>query len=203
MNEVIKKIKSSIDSEEKPNNLKIFKFTKIINPEYVFIGNNVIIDDFCLLYAKEVAPIKIGSWVHIASFTSITGGPVTIGNFCAIASGSRIIAGSDNYANGALMNPPIPDKFRNISREGCKLEDFSFLSVNSIIFPGVTIGEGVVVGAGSIVRENLEPWGIYIMRNGKMVKIKTRDKVKTYENTKRFLNESKDLRILKNFLKND
>ena len=49
------------------------------------------------------------------------------------------------------------------------------------IFPGVTIGEGAVVGSGSIVRSDLEAWGIYIMRDGKMVKIKDRDKEKTYE----------------------
>lgn len=195
MNSNISKIKSSINIKEKPRNLKIFEFTKIINPEYIFVGDNVIIDDFCLLYAKEDAPIKTGSWVHIASFTSITGGPVTIGNFCAIASGSRIIAGSDHYTNGALMNPPIPEKFRNVSREGCKLEDFSFLSVNSIIFPGVNIGEGAVIGAGSIVRKDLEPWGVYIMKNGNMVKIKERDKTKTIQNSIKLKKEFESIRI--------
>lgn len=90
------------------------------------------------------------------------------------------------------MNPPIPEKYRRVNRQGCKLENFSFIGANSCIFPGVIIGAGVVVGAGSIVRENLEPWGIYIMRNGKMVKIKIRDKGKIYENIKRFLNEFKD-----------
>lgn len=169
MNEIINKIKSSINIKEKPKNLRIFEFTKIINPEYLFVGDYVIIDDFCLLYAKPDAPIKMGSWVHIASFSSLTGGPILIGDFCAIASGSRIIAGSDHYANGSLMNPPIPEKYGKINREGCILEDFSFISVNCCVFPGVTIGEGAVVGAGSIVRSDLEPWGIYIMINGKMV----------------------------------
>ena len=198
MNEIINKIKSSIDINEKPRNLHIFDFTKIINPEYVFVGDNVIIDDFCLLYAKEDAQIKIGSWVHIASFTSLTGGTVKIGDFCAIASGSRIIGGTDHYANGALMNPPIPEKYRNIIRKGCILEDFSFIGVNSCIFPGVTIGEGAVVGAGSIVRNDLEPWGIYIMRNNKMVKIKTRNKEKTYHNSKKLQEKFKDIRLLIN-----
>ena len=68
---MINKIKSSINNKESPINLKIFEFTKIINPEYVFVGDNVIIDDFCLLYAKEDAPIKIGSWVHITNFSFI------------------------------------------------------------------------------------------------------------------------------------
>lgn len=198
MNLVIDKIRSSIDLNGKPKNLRIFEFTKIINPEYLFVGDNVVIDDFCLIYPKSESPIKIGSWVHIASFTSLTGGPITIGNFCAIASGSRIIAGSDHYANGALMNPPIPEKYRNINRGGCVLKDFSFLSVNCCLFPGITIGAGAVVGAGSIVREDLDPWGIYIMKNGKMERIKERDKEKTYRNAEKLQEEFEGIRLFTN-----
>ncbi len=200
MDKMINKIRSSIEIKEIPKNLKIYEFTKIINPEYVFVGDNVIIDDFCLLYAKEDAPIKLGSWVHIASFTSLTGGSITIGNFCGIASGCRIIGGSEQYANGALMNPPIPEKYRNVSKGGCKMEDFSFISVNSCIFPGVIIGEGAVIGAGSIVRKDLEPWGIYIMKNGKMVRINDRDREKTYETAKKLAKEFSHIRLLSNHL---
>jgi len=189
MNTDLNKIKSLIRANGNPENLHIFEFTKIINPEYLFVGDNVVIDDFCLIYAKSDALIKIGSWCHIVSFSSLTGGPVSIGDFVAVSTGSRIIAGSDHYGNGALMNSPIPERFRNINRDGCVLEDFSFIGANSCIFPGVIIGEGAVVGAGSIVRKNLEPWGIYIMRNNKMVRIKKRDREKTYKTAKRLLNE--------------
>lgn len=96
------------------------------------------------------------------------------------------------------MNPPIPEKYRNINRNGCIMEDFSFISVNCCIFPGITLGEGAVVGAGSIVRSDLEPWGIYIMRDGKMVKVKTRDKEKTYETAQKLKEELKDIRLLDN-----
>lgn len=189
ISELINKINSSINPKHKPKNLKIFEFTKIINPEYLFVGDYVIIDDFCLLYAKQDAPIKIGSWVHIASFSSLTGGSITLGDFVGVSGGCRIYGGSENYINGALMNPPIPEEYRNVNRDGCIFEDFSFIGTNSCIFPGVKIGQGAVVGAGSIVRTDLEPWGIYIMKNGKMIKIKSRDKSKTIENSRKLLNE--------------
>lgn len=189
MEQILSKIKSSINPNEKPKNLRIFEFTKIINPEHVYIGDNVVIDDFCLLYAKPDAQIKIGSWVHIASFSSLTGGFIIIGDFVGISGGCRIYGGSENYKNGALMNPPIPEEFRNVIRDGCIFEDFCFIGTNSCVLPGVKIGEGVVVGAGSIVRTDLEPWGVYIMKDGKMVKIKSRDKEKTYETKERFLKE--------------
>ena len=148
MNPLLNKIKSSITYGKKPENLKIYEFTKIINPEFITVGNNVIIDDFCLLYAKEDALIEIGSCVHIASFTSLTGGPIKIGNFCTIASGSRIIAGSDHYENGALMNSTIPDKYRALNRQGCIMEDLSFLSVNCMLFPTV-INSGLIIFVNS------------------------------------------------------
>lgn len=200
MKDIINKIKSSINVKEKPKNLRIFEFTKIINPEHVFVGDNVVIDDFCLLYAKPDAPIIIGSWVHIANFTSLTGGPITFGDFVGISSGTRVIAGTDHYANGSLMGPAIPDKYRNVKRDGCIIEDFCCVGANSCIFPGVTLGEGAIVGTSSIVRHDLEPWGIYIMKNGKMIKINTRNKEKTYETARKLSEEFKDIRLLNNLL---
>jgi len=198
MNSIISKIKSSIDIKTKPRNLKIFEFTKIINPEYLFVGDNVVIDDFCLIYAKAEAPVRTGSWVHLVNFSSYTGGPITIGNFIAVSGGARLLAGSDHYGDGALMNSPIPEKYRNTNREGCILQDFCFIGANSCVYPGVTIGEGAVVGAGSIVRTDLEPWGIYVMKNEKMVKIKDRNEEKTYENARKLMKEFKNVRLLKN-----
>ena len=125
MNSIKNLIKSSINPNEPPRNLSIYEFTKVINPESVFVGDKVIIDDFCLLYAKPELPIIIGSWVHLASFTSLTGGPITIGDFCSFSSGIRVIGGSEHYANGALCNPPIPEKYRNINRDGCRFENFT------------------------------------------------------------------------------
>lgn len=191
-----RKIKSSVDIHRRPKNLKIFKFTKLINPDYIYIGDNVIIDDFCFIYAKQDAPIKIGSWVHIANFSTLTGGPITLGNFVGISGGCRILGGTEDYKNGALMNPPIPEKYRNINRNGCIIEDFCFLGANSCVFPGITIKEGAIVGTGSIIRDNLEPWGIYVMKNGKMIKIKDRDKQKTYETAKKLSQEFANIRLL-------
>ncbi len=197
MNSLISKIKSSIKTNEKPRNLKIFEFTKIINPEYLFVGDNVIIDDFCLIYAKKESTIKIGSWVHIGCFSSLTGGKIILGNFVGISGGCRIYAGSENYENGALMNPPIPEKYRDVDRSGCVIKDFSFIGTNSCILPGVTIGEGAIVGAGSVVKKDLDPWGIYIMKNGKMVKIKQRDKNKTIKNAIKLQEEFQNIRLTK------
>ena len=66
--------------------VKMFEYTKIIGLENIDFGKNIIIDDFVLIYAKE--KIKIGSFVHIASFSSISGGgELIMEEFSGLASG--------------------------------------------------------------------------------------------------------------------
>lgn len=40
------------------------------------------------------------------------------------------------------------------------IEDYVWIGMNCIILCGVTLGEGAVIGAGSVVRENVEPWTV-------------------------------------------
>lgn len=186
-----KKIKSSIDKIRTPNDFRYFEFTKIINPEYLFVGDNVIIDDFNLIYAKRDSIIQIGSFVHIASFCSLTSGPIKIGNFVSIASGTKILGGTESYHNGALINPTIPNEFRNIDRSGCIIEDFVFIGANCVVFPGIKIGEGSIISAGSIINRDIEPWTININIKGQLAKWRNRDKDKVIKNSKIILNQTK------------
>ena len=35
------------------------------------------------------------------------------------------------------------------------------VGTNAVLFPGVTLGEGVAVAACAVVRRDLAPWGVY------------------------------------------
>jgi acetyltransferase-like isoleucine patch superfamily enzyme len=37
----------------------------------------------------------------------------------------------------------------------------AFIGMNTVIMPGVTIGEGAVVAAGSVVTKDVEPFSVY------------------------------------------
>lgn len=43
----------------------------------------------------------------------------------------------------------------------CEIGNDVYIGANSVIMP-VKIGEGTVVGAGSFVNKDLEPWGVYV-----------------------------------------
>lgn len=170
--------------------VKTFEYTKIIGLENIDFGKYVIIDDFVLIYAKE--KIKIGSYVHIASYSSISGGGSFImEDFSGLASGCRIITGSDDFKDWGFGNPTIADKFRNIKTGPVRLEKFAIIGTNSVILPNVTIGEGATVSANSLVSKDLEPWGIYIGNK----KVGTRDKDDVLKNYGNFFNTPENDRI--------
>lgn len=164
--------------------VRTFEFTKIMGLENIEFGKNIIIDDFTLIYAT--APMKIGNYVHIASFTSITGGAeLIIDDFVAISQGCRILTGTDDFVDWGFGNSTIDEKYRNTKREPIKIGKFCIVGANSVVLPGVTIGEGATVGAGSVVTKDLESWGVYIGNK----KLKDRNKTDVLKNYNRFLKE--------------
>ena len=164
---------------DKNQKIKIFKDTKIIGTENIEFGEYVIIDDFTFIYAKE--KMKIGNYVHIASFTSISGGGEFImEDFTGIGSGCRILTATDDFKDQGFGNPTIDNQFRNNKVGKVKLEKFSIIGANCVIFPNVIIGEGATIGAGSIVTKDIKPWTV--MMNSRFVGNRNKEEVlKNYE----------------------
>ena len=170
--------------------VKTFEFTKIIGLENIDFGKYIIIDDYVFVYAKE--RIKIGNYVHIASFTSISGGgELVMEDFSGFSSGCRIVTGSDDFKEGGFGNPTISEAFRNVHTGKIHVGKFAVVGSNSVILPDVTIGEGATVAAGSVVSKDLEPWGIYVGNR----KVGTRDKEGVLKNYERFLTLSEEEQI--------
>lgn len=142
-------------------NVRTFEYTKIIGVEHIEFGEHIIIDDFVLIYATK--KIKIGNYVHIAAYTSIAGGEqLILEDFSTISHGCRILTGTDDFKDWGFGNSTVDETFRNVKRAPIHIQRFAIVGANSVVLPGVTIGEGTSVGACSVVTRDLEPWGIYI-----------------------------------------
>lgn len=166
-------------------NVKTFEFTKIIGLDKITFGHDIIIDDFVLLYAT--APMKIGNHVHISSFTSITGGAeFTMEDFSTISQGCRILTGTDDFLDWGFGNSTLTEEYRNVKRKPVYISKFAIIGANSVILPGVTIGEGASVGANSVVTRDLDPWTVYIGNK----KYADRNKEAVLEQYERFLRET-------------
>ena len=144
----------------------------------VVIRNHVAIDKGFYCTTK----LKIGDYVHIAPYVTVTGGKeaeLVMKSFSGFAAGCRIACSSDSYTSGHLMNPIVPAKYRKVEITTVTMEMFSCLGTNCVVLPGVTIAEGSVVGANSLVTKSTEPWTIYVGTPAKPVG--TRPKKMCYE----------------------
>lgn len=127
--------------------------------------------------------MRFGSYVHIACFSSITGGElVEIGDFSAVSQGCRLLSGSDDFTDWGFGNSTIDETFRNVKRLPISTGDFCVIGANSVVLPGVAIGEGASVGAGSIITKDLDPWGVYLGNK----RIRDRNKAGVLETYRKF-----------------
>lgn len=140
---------------------KIFPRSRIIDGAGALsIGDHSQIDDFAFVNAGRLC--RIGRFVHIASFVSIVGGgEFTIDDFSGLSAGCRVITGTDDYTGPFLTNPTVPREFTHRTVSHVTIGRFVVVGTNAVLFPGVTVGEGVAVAACAVVRRDLAPWGVY------------------------------------------
>lgn len=143
------------------NNIKISRKASIYRPEKISIGSNVRIDDFSLISAGEDG-VVIGNFIHIAAYSSIIGGgEVMLEDFANISSRVSIFSSNDDYSGAAMTGPMAPARWTNIMRAPVRIGRHAIIGCGSIILPGVTIGEGVAIGALSLVKHDCLPFGVY------------------------------------------
>ncbi len=165
-------------------NVKISKICTIIGCENISIGSNTRIDDYSVI-TSESGLINIGSYVHIASHSVIAGsGAVRIDDYSGISQGVKIYSTTDDYIEGYLSNPMVPDVYRSVVKKRVSLGRFVTVGAGSIILPGVNITEGCSIGAQSLVNKNTKEWGLYHGIPARRVADRSKDIVK------KFLNEN-------------
>lgn len=150
------------------------------------IGDNVRIDDFCILSGKVI----LGDNIHIAPYTSLTGGTagISIKDFANLSRKVEVFAVSDDFSGQSMTNPTIPDKFKNLDERPVKIGRHVIVGANTVILPGVTLAKGTAVGALSIVKKNTKRWSIYAGAPAKLIRERHRDLLKI---EKIFFEESK------------
>jgi len=170
-------------------NIKISRKASIYNPELITIDDNSRVDDFCVLSGC----INIGKNVHIAVYCNVAGGDkgVSFNDFSGLAYGCHVFSQSDDYSGRTLTNPTVPDKYKNESKLAVTLGKHVIVGACSLVFPGVSIGEGTAIGANSIVTKSTDSWSIYFGNPAK--KIKSRQKELLMLETQ-YLSESEELK---------
>lgn len=160
-------------------NVKISRYARIYSPEKIKIGDNVRIDDFCILSGK----ISMGSYIHISPYTCLIAGDygITLKDFTTVSSRCAIYAVSDDYSGHSLTNPMISSPYRCPYGGEVILKKYSIIGSGSVVLPNVTIGKGSAVGAMSLVKTSVPKWIICAGVPCKKVKKRSKD-LKKLEN---------------------
>lgn len=132
--------------------------TSIYGAGSISIGNNVRIDDFCILSGN----IILGNNIHIAAYCALYGSAgIELMDFSGMSSKCVIYSATDDYSGDVLIGACVPIEMRNIIQGKVILERFVQLGSGTTVLPGVTIKEGSVTGCISLVLKSVDEWGIY------------------------------------------
>lgn len=137
--------------------VKIGKNTKIYYPETVNLYGCEIGEECNIGTFVEIRKgVKIGNKVKIQAFAFIPEG-VTIEDEAFI--GPHVVFTNDDFPRSTNRDGSLrkSDDWEELPVKVCKKAS---IGANATILGGLTIGEGSLVGAGSVVTRDVSPWTV-------------------------------------------
>lgn len=111
--------------------------------------------------------VQVNDYVHICAMESVEiGSNVLMAGHIYISDNSHgSYKGDENDSS-----PDIPPIKRKYITAPVKIGDNVWLGEHVVILPGVQIGEGSLIGANSVVKENIPPYSIAVGSPARIVK---------------------------------
>ena len=150
-------------------NVVFEKGVLIFHPENIEVGENVYVGHNTILkgYYKNRMIIGDGTWIGQQCFLHSAGGLI-IGCNVGIGPAVKIITSYhviDLDVQKPILHSPI--HFEQVI-----IEDNCDIGVGAIILPGVHIGQGVQVGAGSIVTSNVDSFSVVAGNPARIIRMR-------------------------------
>lgn len=139
-------------------NVLLSRKASIYSPATISFGDNVRVDDFCILSGH----ISIASQVHISAYVALYGGMgITIGDYSGVSARTTIYSAIDDFGGDYLIGPMCPVEMTHVTGGQVVLQDYVQVGASCVVMPSLTVAEGSVVGAMSFVNQSLDAWGVY------------------------------------------
>jgi acetyltransferase-like isoleucine patch superfamily enzyme len=162
---------------------------KILNPQYVSLGDNVCIDGRCTLMARsergitlqEGVRLKYGVYLDTENAEGYIeiGKRVYIGTGCCLHGHKGLEIGDDTLFAQNITITPYSHKFDDVGKTIISQGGHSrkmtigrdcYLGMNvSVVYSG-DIGEGSVIGAGSVVVKSIPPFSVAVGVPAKIIR---------------------------------
>jgi acetyltransferase-like isoleucine patch superfamily enzyme len=129
----------------------------------IILGDDVLIDGKCsFTFASRYTThptLEIGDHSGVGHNCSFTiGNRITIGRFCRLASDSCLFDSSGHASDPTARQTGTPAPEQDV--RPIVIADNVWIGRSCIIYPGVTIGEGSIVSAGSVVVGTVPPYTV-------------------------------------------
>ncbi len=137
---------------------QISRYARFYGAGRITIGNNVRIDDFCIISGE----VTLGNNIHISAYVALYGSRgIVMEDNSTISPRSTVYSAMDDFSGDYLVGPIHPQECINVQGGEVIIRRCVQIGCNSVVFPNLEIGEGAVVGACSMVRHSLMPWAVY------------------------------------------
>lgn len=168
-------------------NVLISRKASIYGVSDISIGENVRIDDFCILSGN----ITLGNYIHLGAYSALFGGTkgIQMMDFSGLSSRCVIYAETDDYMGDFLTNPTVPAEYRNVFGGKVTLQKHVIIGSGTCILPDVTLAEGVSVGAMSMVHKSLDEWGVYVGCPCKRIRDRSKNLIELEQKLKKYEGE--------------
>ena len=149
------------------------------NCNNIIIGNNVRIDDFCLLSGQ----IKLEQFVHLGAYSALYAGDagIEIGAYTGLSSRNTFYAMSDDYSGNYSGNSAVDINFRKIDKRKLCIGKHCLFGANCVVLPGAVIHEGCAFGSFTLVRTEVQPWTISIGIPSRVIKPRSKNLLRFFE----------------------
>ncbi len=140
--------------------------------EYIEIGHHSVLAGN-YIFETNTGHITIGNRVHIGGSTFICRSSIIIEDDVTIAWGTTVYDHNSHSVKWSERQNDTIQEYKDsrecgnvvanknwevVKTEPIKICSKAWIGMNCIILKGVTIGEGAIVAAGSVVTKNVAPW---------------------------------------------
>lgn len=143
----------------------------------MIIGDNVVIDDSCMITPIEDGFIDIKSNCHIGRFCHITAlKRIILGENCLLGQHVTITDNSHGDITFEAMSTP-PNQRPITSRGEITIGKNVWIGENAVILQDITIGDGCIIGAGSIVTKDIPAYSVAVGNPARVIKRLKKNKI--------------------------
>lgn len=138
--------------------------------EHVHIGDKTVFGKGLTLTVWENGSVSIGSDCHFGNYNSITSSnKITIGH--NLLTGANVLITDNSHGTTDRENLSMPPIERPLVSKGeVIIGDNVWIGQNACILPNVSIGDGAVIAAGSVVTHSVPPYSIVAGVPAKIIK---------------------------------